>query len=171
MKAGSLRMWSMMLPTKVSGQALPKPRQAAFASGGFSLVELLVCICVMGFLTSMAAPYLGAVLQNYQAQAAARQLVTDLQLARMKAVAQKTNYSVTFDSANKRYTVSMGVTPVFTRNLSDYSQSLTLTDNFTNDKVTFTPVGQASQAGTTTLTASGSTTRVAVTPVGGVYVQ
>lgn len=140
-------------------------------SPGFSLVELLVCVCVVGILASLAAPYLGAMYQNYQMQAVARQLVTDLQLARMKAVAQKVDYKATFDGTNNRYSILKGATLILTRKLSDYSNGVTLADNFTNDTVTFSPTGQASGTGITTFTASGSTTRVTVTPVGGVYVK
>ena len=110
--------------------------------------------------------------QNYQMQAVARQLVTDVQFARMRAVAQKVNYQVAFDVLNNRYTVSTGATVIFTRNISDYSRGVSFADNFTNDTVIFSATGLASGTGTTTFSASGLTsTRVTVTPVGGVYVQ
>ena len=110
--------------------------------------------------------------QNYQMQAVARQLVTDLQLARMRAISQKLDYKVTFDGANNRYRVLQGATVIFTRNISDSSRGVSLADNFTNDMVIFSPTGLASGTGTTTFSASGLTsTRVTVTPVGGIYVQ
>ena len=46
--------------------------------------------------------------QNYQLQTTARQLVTDLQAAKMSAVAQKIEYQVAFDGTNKRYSINMG---------------------------------------------------------------
>ena len=125
----------------------------------------------MGILSSLAAPYLGTMLQNYQVQAAARQLVTDLQFAKMRAVAQKVNYQVDFDAPNDSYTVSTGAVTIFTRNLSDYSRGVTLTENFAGDTVIFLPIGQASATGTATFTASGNSTKVTVTLAGGVYVQ
>ena len=110
--------------------------------------------------------------QNYQMQAVARQLVTDLQFARMKAVAQKLDYNVTFDGTNNRYSVMQGAAIIFTRNIADYSRGVSIADNFTNDTVTFSSTGQASGSGTATFSATGLTaTRVTVTPVGGVYVQ
>ena len=152
---------------------------------GFSLVELLVCICVLGSVASLAAPYLGTMLQNYHLQASARQLVTDLQLAKMKAVAQKVQYLVAFDTANNRYSISMGNSSfgsttwtqmgIF-RSLSDptnpyYSRGVTLADNFASGTVIFSPTGQASGTGVSTLTASGYTKTVTVTLAGGIYAQ
>ena len=149
------------------------------------MVELLVSLCVLGILASLAAPYLGTMLQNYQLQASARQLVTDLQLAKMRAVSQKVEYEVTFDGANNRYTINMGNSSLgstvwtilgISRSLSDannpyYSRGVTLADNFGNDRVIFSPIGQASGTGTTTFTASGNSTKVTVTLAGGIYVQ
>lgn len=149
------------------------------------MVELLVALCVLGILASLTAPYLGAMLQNYQLQASARQLVTDLQSAKMRAVAQKVEYQVAFDWANNRYNINMGNSPLgstvwtqtgILRSLSDptspyYSRGVALTENFANDAVVFSPIGQASGTGTTTFTASGYSTKVTVTLAGGIYVQ
>jgi Tfp pilus assembly protein FimT len=115
--------------------------------------------------------------QNYQLQTTARQLVTDLQFAKMRAVAQKVDYQIIFDRTNSSYTIKMGAATVgISRNLADpsnpyYSRGVTLADNFANDKVIFSPVGQASGPGTTTFAASGNTMRVTVTLAGGIYVQ
>ena len=160
-------------------------RSPSLRPRGFSLVELLVCICVLGSVTSLAAPYLGTMLQNYRLQATARQLVTDLQLAKMKAVAQKVQYLVAFDTTNNRYSISMGNSSFgsttwtqmgISRSLSDptspyYSQGVTLADNFAAGTVIFSPTGQASGTGAATLTASGYLKTVAVTLAGGIYVQ
>jgi prepilin-type N-terminal cleavage/methylation domain-containing protein len=156
-------------------------------SSGFSLVELLVSLCILGILASLAAPSLGTMLQNYQLQSTARQLVTDLQYAKMYAVSQKVECEVAFDGPNKLYsikkgTLSLGTPPgAFTviglsRKLSDpnnpyYSRGVTFTENFGNDSVVFSPIGQASATGTTTFTASGYSTKVTVTLAGGIYVQ
>ena len=118
----------------------------------------------MGIVASLAAPYLGTMFQNYQLQAAARQLVTDLQFAKMRAVAQKVDYQVAFDATNNRYSINMGNSSLgsttwtltgISRNLSDstspyYAKGVTFTENFAGDAVVFSPIGQASATGTTT---------------------
>ena len=140
---------------------------------------------MLGSLASLAAPYLGTMLQNYQLQASARQLVTDMQLAKMKAVAQKVQYLVAFDTTNNRYSISMGNSSLgstvwtlmgISRSLSDptnpyYSRGVTLADNFGTGTVIFSPAGQASATGTATLTAPGNSKTVTVTLAGGIYVQ
>ena len=62
---------------------------------GFTLVELLVVLVIVAILSAVAAPGVSAWIQNYQARTTARQLLTDLSLARMSAVSLKQNCTVT----------------------------------------------------------------------------
>jgi prepilin-type N-terminal cleavage/methylation domain-containing protein len=72
---------------------------------GFSLVELVVVLAVIGITSAIAAPSVTAWIQNYRAKTAARQLMTDLQFARMTAVSQKVDCTVTISTVTNQYTI------------------------------------------------------------------
>lgn len=53
---------------------------------GFTLLELIVSICVLAILAAIAAPSLGTLLERQRAVAATNALVTHLSLARLTAI-------------------------------------------------------------------------------------
>lgn len=57
---------------------------------GFTLVELLVTLALTATMMMMAAPYIGAWMQNNQIRAAAESLQTGLQTAKAEAVRRNT---------------------------------------------------------------------------------
>ncbi|MGW8161883.1 MAG: pilus assembly FimT family protein [Desulfobulbales bacterium] len=78
-------------------------------SSGFTIVEVIVILAVIGALTMVAYPGLSKWVPNYQLKAAAQELYGNLQKAKLHAV--KTNRDVTFTfttspdcSAATRYT-------------------------------------------------------------------
>jgi len=73
---------------------------------GFTLIEVLVAIGVAAILMGIAVPQFYAVLPGIRLSSAARQVATDLQLARMRAISQRTPQGLTFDSATTyRFTI------------------------------------------------------------------
>jgi type II secretion system protein H len=75
---------------------------------GFSLVELLVTMVVVGIVSSLAFPSFAGLTNDYRVKKAARQLMTDLQYARMKAVAEGVQYKVAFTTGTTSYTINKG---------------------------------------------------------------
>lgn len=69
-------------------------------SPGFTVIELLVTISVAGLLMSIAIPSYFRTLPGLRLGDAARQVATDLQSVRMKAIAQNIPYQVTFSSTS-----------------------------------------------------------------------
>lgn len=70
---------------------------------GFSLVELMIVILVMGLLTAIAAPAMGRFLQSWRLNGEAQQLATSLRLARAAAVTKNTNAVFVFDASAGEY--------------------------------------------------------------------
>jgi prepilin-type N-terminal cleavage/methylation domain-containing protein len=77
------------------------PRRTRTAAG-FSLIELLIVISIMGVLAAMAIPSLNASLHD-QLQSAAQIVASDLSYGGSLAVANGSNYRFTFDLPNNRY--------------------------------------------------------------------
>ena len=72
---------------------------------GFTMLELLIVVVVLGIVAAMAVPNFLGWVANYHIKAAANDLYSNLQYARINAVKQNKQWAVVFDTANKKYYV------------------------------------------------------------------
>ncbi|MEW6380862.1 MAG: GspH/FimT family pseudopilin [bacterium] len=63
---------------------------------GFTLIELVIVIVIMGAAMALAAPKIGKSLEKMQLRSAARRLSAVLRYARQMAISRKKEYTVTF---------------------------------------------------------------------------
>lgn len=63
---------------------------------GFSLVELLFVLCIAGILASVAAPVFSNWLPDYRLRSKAKELYSDMYLAKMKAIKENSKYKIYF---------------------------------------------------------------------------
>ncbi|MDY7034035.1 MAG: prepilin-type N-terminal cleavage/methylation domain-containing protein [Thermodesulfobacteriota bacterium] len=73
---------------------------------GFTITELIVAIAILGLFATIALPNIIRWVPAFRVNAAARNLASEMQLARLKAVAKKTDCVIAFNSANNEYTVA-----------------------------------------------------------------
>ena len=69
---------------------------------GFTLIELLVTSVVLGIMVAIAIPGFSSWLPNYRLKGAAREVYSNMQLARLGAIRGNTDWAIVFDA---------GVTP------------------------------------------------------------
>ena len=67
-------------------------------SQGLTVVELILCMAILAVLLTIASPLLAQFSTGYKLRAAARELATDLQFARLLAVKENRDFQVICDS-------------------------------------------------------------------------
>ena len=155
---------------------------------GVTLVELIVVIVIAGILAGLALPSLNGWIDGLKVKKVARQIVTDLQLAKAKAVSEGVQYRVHFDTASARYSIQKGnlssgsttwTLAGIVRELSNaanpyFAKNVAISNTFPSscpDCVVFSPSGSASPAGRVTCTSSGREKNVYVILTGRVRVD
>lgn len=77
-------------------------RAVDYSAHGFSLIEVLVVIVILGILAGLAIPYFNSTAID-QLQAGATIVVADVDYARNLAIANASEYRLTFAAADNRY--------------------------------------------------------------------
>jgi general secretion pathway protein H len=81
-------------------------RTGDVTADGFTLLELLVALVIMGFLLAAAMPLVGGGFQSVSADAAARALATELRTMRRAAIENASEMVLTVDPDTLQYRVS-----------------------------------------------------------------
>lgn len=70
---------------------------------GFSIIEIVIVLTIVGLLAAVAIPRYANSVTRYRADAAARRIVADLELARSAASQASASRQVAFNSGNHTY--------------------------------------------------------------------
>jgi len=142
---------------------------------GFSLIEMLVVMAIIGVLLSIAIPSWNRYRQNADLKSAARGIAGDFFNMKQRAVAEQTRYRITFDLANHRYQLINGATGnvIQTRNIADFGTGIELTHaNFEgNTTIDFLTRGTSDWGSVSLKNNLNSTATITVNSVGRTHVQ
>ena len=72
---------------------------------GFSLIEMIVAVAIIGILTGIAIPVYIGMKPSIRLSGATRQIMGDLMWARMQAISQNNEFKIFFLADNHRYTI------------------------------------------------------------------
>ena len=82
-----------------------------FRKDGFTMVELIIVIAVIGIMAAIAAPNFLSWLPQYRLQRAARDLYSNLYLAKISAIKNNTSWAIVFNVSTGMYEVCSGKGP------------------------------------------------------------
>ena len=144
---------------------------------GFSLIEMIVAVAIIGILTGIAIPVYIGMKPSIRLSGATRQIMGDLMWARMQAISQNNEFKIFFLANNYQYTIldddngdgniDSGELTI-TKDIHDEYYDVTLTS--TANPI-FHPRGNASPAATITLMNSHGTKTVTIAITGRVKKQ
>jgi len=138
--------------------------------GGYSLAELLVVIVLAGLLLAMVVPNLLGLFRSYGTHVSARQIVSDLQSARVRSLSENVRYRFVFMPGSSGYVLQRR-DPVSLAYVFVDGFTLPETTRFTSvvANVEFVPNGTVRFPGATTVTNnSGSQQSVVVSATGSI---
>jgi Tfp pilus assembly protein FimT len=142
---------------------------------GFTVLEMIVVIGSAGVLAALSAPRLTAWLPDWRLDAAARQVVLDLRVARARAMAEQRARRILFAAIGDTYRRQQRVGSVYTDDGPPVAlpRGVDLLDcSAAQEAIAFTPRGTSSSFGTVTLrNAHGRERQIVVDIVGRVRVQ
>ncbi len=72
--------------------------RSAIKQKGFTLVEVMIVVAIIGILSAIAIPNISSWLPNIRLRAAARDVFSDMMRAKMEAIKTNTTTSLTFTS-------------------------------------------------------------------------
>jgi len=141
------------------------------APGGFTVMELMITVGIILIVAGIAYPSFNRMAVNGNLRTAARDIMSDIAALKERAMAENTQYSITFDPANNRYSFPGAVNG---KSVSSFGQGIQLAGAAfgAGSTVTFLTRGTLQQGGNITLTNSrGSTATITCLISGRTYVQ
>lgn len=144
----------------------------SFKKWGFTLIESLVIIVIIGILASMGIPAFKNYRSALQLSGAVRELVTDLRYAQQLAVTQQLQHAVCFfpfdDGYKKEYQViqygECGVSEWIKKGMLEGVEINQV--NFSNPEVIFNPYGAVKESGSIVLINVNTTKTIDIRPSG-----
>ncbi|HYT54284.1 MAG TPA: GspH/FimT family pseudopilin [Verrucomicrobiae bacterium] len=131
---------------------------------GFSMIELIVVMAVMGIAAAIALPNWNSLLPNYALNNATRQVQSELHSIKMRAAAENIGFQFAYTQGASGYTIQRDSKTLVTKPLAE---GTTITEQGT---ISFSPRGTASGNRVRLRNANGTCRQVVVSQTGRVRI-
>jgi prepilin-type N-terminal cleavage/methylation domain-containing protein len=81
------------------------PREGMQDKRGLTIIELVVVMCIVGVMVLIAIPNIGRWLPRYRLKSAARDVASNMQLARLGAIKDNREWALLFDVNGESYQI------------------------------------------------------------------
>jgi len=137
---------------------------SAKSHGGFSMLELLASVTLMGIIAAIALPNWRSIFPSYALNHSLRQIQSELHHLKMRAIAENVGFELSYQGGASTYTISRDSQMVSTKPLAD---GTTITKAGT---ITFSPRGTAGGNRVRLMNTDGKCRQVVVSATGRVRV-
>ena len=72
---------------------------------GLTIIELVVVMCILGVMVLIAIPNIGRWIPRYRLKSAARDVASNMQLARLGAIKDNREWAILFDTSGQLYRI------------------------------------------------------------------
>jgi len=127
---------------------------------GITIIELVMVLAIVVVLVVMVVPNVGSWVQHYRIKGVVRHIVSQMELAKIKALKNNLEYRVYFDTTIATFELQRGNRPAMSsswiREAGPYQlpPQVTMSVTFASDAVQFNPHGTAGPGGGVDLTTS-----------------
>lgn len=125
-----------------------KTNPGGFNSKGFTLMEMMISVVIIGVVATLAAPRMEKEMTRIEFRGTTQEFVSTLREARSLSITEKKDYSVDFNYESGSYTLTRKEAgqDVLMRTKQLPGSSATVTQSFTGPLV-FSPDGSANNSG------------------------
>jgi prepilin-type N-terminal cleavage/methylation domain-containing protein len=133
-------------------------------NGGFSTIELIVVMAVIGIIAAIAAPNWTSLLPNYQLNNSTRQVQSELHSIKMRAAAENIGFQFAYAQGASGYAIQRDFKTLVTKPLAEGTIIMK------EGTISFSPRGTASGNRVRLRNANGACRHIVVSPTGRVRI-